>query len=74
MVVDQLARGNGLGSSRIAAIRQALTSAEGTSGSARRDALTQLASQLDADASGAGDAARVRMLAGAVRDLAGAAR
>jgi hypothetical protein len=72
--VDQLARGNGLGSGRIAAIRQALSNAEGASGSTRRDALTQLASQVDADASGAGDAARVRMLAGALRDLAGATR
>jgi hypothetical protein len=68
--IDQLARGNGLGSGRIAAIRQSLTSAESVSGSPRRNALTQLASQIDADANGAGDAPRVRLLAGAVRDLA----
>jgi hypothetical protein len=72
--VDQLARGNGLGSARISAIRTALAGAESASGAQRRDALTQLASQVDADASGAGDAARVRMLAGAVRDLAAATR
>jgi hypothetical protein len=68
--VDQLARSNGLSSSRISAVRQALGSAEGASGSARRDALERLAAQLDTDASGAGDAAKVRLLAGAVRDLA----
>ena len=68
--VDQLARWNGLGSSRISAIRQSLASAESMSGASRRDALNALASQIDADASGSSDAARVRMLAGAVRDLA----
>jgi hypothetical protein len=72
--VDQLARGNGLGSSRIGAIRDALAGAERAAGSARRDALSQLAAQVDADASGAADAARVRMLAGALRDLAAASR
>jgi hypothetical protein len=72
--VDQLARGNGLGAGRISAIRQALAGAESASGAQRRDALTQLASQVDADANGAGDATRVRLLAGAVRDLAAATR
>jgi hypothetical protein len=72
--VDQLARGNGLGSGRIAAIRQSLTGAESVSGAQRRDALTSLATQIDADASGARDAAKVRMLVGAVRDLAAATR
>jgi hypothetical protein len=70
--VDQLARSNGLASSRIAAVRQALTSAQSASGAQRRDALTQLAAQLDNDASGAGDPSKVRMLAGALRDLAAA--
>ena len=68
--VDQLARSNGLAASRIAAVRQALASAETASGSARRDALTQLATQLDADARASSDAAKVRMLVSAVRDLA----
>lgn len=72
--VDQLARSNGLGSGRISAVRQALTSAEGISGGQRRDALTQLAAQLDNDASSAGDGSKVRTLAGAVRDLAAASR
>ena len=69
--LDQLERSNGLPAARIAAARQALGSAEGAQ---RRDALMQLATQLDGDAAGAGDAARVRMLAGAVRELATAAR
>ncbi|MEO5580526.1 MAG: hypothetical protein ABIR58_07690, partial [Gemmatimonadaceae bacterium] len=71
--VDQLARSNGLATARISAVRQALVSAEAASGTQRRDALAQLATQLDGDASGAG-AAKVRMLAAAVRDLAAASR
>jgi len=68
--VDQLARSNGLSSSRLAAVRAALGSAESASGAARTSALTALATQIDADASGSSDAAKVKMLAGAVRDLA----
>ncbi|HUE85959.1 MAG TPA: hypothetical protein VMO26_07750 [Vicinamibacterales bacterium] len=72
--VDQIQRSNGLASTRISAVRQALTSAENASGSQRRDALTRLATQLDGEASGSAEAAKVRMLAGAVRELATAAR
>ena len=72
--LDQLERGSGLAPARIAAIRQALSGAEGSSGSSRADALSRLAAQIDADASGAADANRVRMLASAVRDLSGVAR
>jgi hypothetical protein len=68
--VDQLERSKGLASARIAAVRQALTGAERASGTARQGALTQLAAQLEGEASGAGDAAKVRMLAGAVKELA----
>jgi len=68
--VDQLARSNGLAAGRISAVRSALASAQQASGAARRDALTQLASQLDGDAGNAGDAAKVRTLASAVRSLA----
>ena len=68
--VDQLARSNGLSSSRVAAVRTALSSAESASGGARNSALTSLATQLDADASGSSDAAKVRMLVGSVRALA----
>jgi hypothetical protein len=68
--VDQLARSNGLAADRIAAVRASLAGAEKASGSQRRDALTQLATQLDGDANSGSDAAKVRMLADAVRSLA----
>ncbi|HKO15970.1 MAG TPA: hypothetical protein VJU87_07005 [Gemmatimonadaceae bacterium] len=70
--VDQLDRSNALPAARITAVRQALASAERASGAQRRDALTQLATQLDADVSGATDAAKVRTLASSVRELAAA--
>jgi hypothetical protein len=71
---DQLERSQGLAPARLTAVRSALTAAERASGAQRQTALTQLATQIDGDASGAGDAAKVKMLAGAVRDLAGATR
>jgi hypothetical protein len=67
--VDQLERSKGLSSDRIASVRQALASAEATSGSARASALSQLASQLDTDANGSSDSGKVRLLAEAVRRL-----
>ncbi|MEX2466592.1 MAG: hypothetical protein WD995_06755 [Gemmatimonadota bacterium] len=70
--VDQLERSESLALGRIAAIRQALNGAEGTSGSARASALNTLADQLEGEASGSSDAAKVRMLADAVRELASA--
>jgi len=70
--VDQLARSNGLSAARVSAVRVSLASAESASGAQRRDALTQLATQLDADASASSDSAKVRTLAAAVRDLAAA--
>jgi hypothetical protein len=71
--VDQLERSNGLARSRIASVRQALASAEGTAGAARRDALSRLAADLAVEARGA-HAAKVRMLSDAVGDLAGVTR
>ncbi|MGH7604749.1 MAG: LVIVD repeat-containing protein [Gemmatimonadaceae bacterium] len=68
--VDQLERSNGLASARVSAVRAALASAESASGTQRRDALTQLATQLDADAGTSADASKVRTLAAAVRNLA----
>jgi hypothetical protein len=68
--LDQLERSNGLAAARITAVRQALGRAEGASGSARRNALNQLATQLDRDAGSAADGAKVRTLVGVVRDLA----
>jgi hypothetical protein len=69
--VDQLQRSNGLAAARITAVRNELAGAEAASGSARRTALTRLASALDGEAGSSSDAAKVRMLAGTVRDLAG---
>ena len=68
--VDQLERSGGLNGGRISAIRQSLASAERASGSARSSALSQLASQVASDANGSSDAAKVKLLAGAVKDLA----
>ena len=70
--LDQLERSGGLGSGRISAVRQELAQAEKASGAARADGLGRLAGQLDGDAAAASDGAKVRALAAAVRDLAGA--
>ncbi len=70
--VDQLERSKGLATGRISDVRQQLSAAEAASGSARSDALTRLATQLDAEAARSSDAARVKLLAGSVRALAGA--
>ena len=70
--VDQLERSHGLAPDKIAADRAALQSAEKATGSARSTALTQLASQIDADASGSSDAAKVQKLSASVKALAGA--
>ena len=70
--LDQLQRGNGLAANRIANMREELAVIERFSGQARADALRQLATRLDEDAQGAADAAKVRLLATAVRDLASA--
>jgi len=72
--LDQLGRNNGLAVTRIAAVREELTRAERLSGGQRGLVLSQLAGQLNDDARSAADAAKVRMLANAVRDLAGAQR
>ncbi len=71
--VDQLERGKNLSADKISAARTTLASAEHASGSERRDALTQLASQLDGDVSGSSDPAKVRTLATTVRNLASTA-
>ena len=70
--VDQLERSHGLSADNIASVRKSLVGAEQASGDARQTALTQLASQIEGDASGSSDAAKVQKLATAVRDLAGA--
>jgi hypothetical protein len=67
--LDQLRRNNGLAARRLTAVSAELDRVEALSGDQQRSALTTLAGQLESDASGARDAARVRMLAGAVREL-----
>src|SRR5438132_3013814 len=71
--LDQLERSHALGPDRIVAARQALTNAERASGAGRQGALTQLAAQLEGDASGSSDATQVGALARTLRDLAGTA-
>ncbi len=72
--LDQLVRGNGLAAARTLAIGHALDAAEKMSGPARAAGLTKLAGEIDRDVAGAADGARVRWLAGAVRDLAKATK
>jgi hypothetical protein len=67
--VDQLARSNGLAPAKVATTRDALARAERLSGQQRRDALTQLGTQLSGDAAAAADPAKVRLLVGVVTDL-----
>ncbi|HXD24186.1 MAG TPA: hypothetical protein VN613_12570, partial [Gemmatimonadaceae bacterium] len=69
---DQLERWHGLDASKISAVRSGLKSAEGMSGSARRDALTALATKVQGYVSGAGDQERVQWLATSIKDLAAA--
>ena len=68
--VDQLERSEELSADRIASLREELSAAENASGAARQGALTMLSDALDDQAGDAGDAAKVHMLANAVRDLA----
>jgi hypothetical protein len=68
--LDQLVRNNGLDAQKTSAIAVALDMAEQKTGAARAAALTALAKQVDGDAAGAKDAARVRTMAGEIRRLA----
>ena len=70
--LDQLERWHGMTAPQIAAARAALNSAEGASGSARRDALRSLASTLSGQAGGAMDTDKVETLVDAVLRLADA--
>jgi hypothetical protein len=72
--LDQLVRNGGLADDRTTAVATALNAAEAKSGAARGAALTALAKQVDAYASGAKDAARVRMMSGAIKQLAAASK
>jgi len=70
--VDQLERSKGLEAGRISSVRKELASAEKASGEARKSALTRLAGELEAYSVGAGDPAKVRKLADAVKELSAA--
>lgn len=67
---DQLERSGGLAADRITSVRGELALAEKATGGARRTALARLATQLDGEAARSKDAAKVKLLAGAARDLA----
>jgi hypothetical protein len=67
--IDQLERSKGLSTARIAGARAALGTAEHASAGVRQTTLTQLATELDGDAAGSADGAKVRLLAGTVRGL-----
>jgi hypothetical protein len=67
--VDQLERNKCLSASRIAGVRQALSSAERASGGSRNTALSTLAGELGNDANSSCDRARVQKLQQAIRDL-----
>jgi len=71
--VDQLARDNGLSPERCGAIMSMLRRAEQLKGDAQHGVLQQLAADLQRDAPGAADQAKVRALGATVTDLAGAA-
>src|SRR5438093_1088860 len=66
----QLARRTRVAPDSVSALRNDLGRAEKLSGQPRRDALTRLGARLDSDASGATDPAKLRTLAGAIKDLA----
>ena len=68
--VDQIARSEALSADRIASLRDELAAAEAASGADRAAALTLLSDTLDDEATAAGNASKVRMLANTVRDLA----
>jgi hypothetical protein len=70
--LDQLVRNGGLATDRTSAIDAALTSAEAKTGAARGAALRALALQVDKDATGAKDGARVTKMASEIRRLAAA--
>ena len=69
--VDQLERSRSMTPARVAAARESLATAERASGSDRGSALRSLARELEGEAGRSIDPAKVRVLAEAVRGLAG---
>ena len=72
--LDQLVRNDGLAADHTTAVAARLDAAERKTGGARVSALTALAKQVDGYARGAKDAARVRMMSGAIKQLAAASK
>jgi hypothetical protein len=70
--VDQLERKKCLSADRISAVRQSISNAERATGPQRHNALTQLATSLDADAGNSCDAPKVKTLQKALNDLSNA--
>jgi hypothetical protein len=70
--LDQLERSGGLAAGTIADARRELASAQGQAGVQKVLTLTALATRLESEADGAGDPAKVRALAAAVRVLTNA--
>jgi hypothetical protein len=68
--LDQLERSKGLDAGKLSAVREALAGAEKAAGTKRQERLTQLAAQVESDATGAGEPVKVRTLAGVLRQLA----
>jgi hypothetical protein len=66
--LDQLERSNGLEAEKIAEVRAALATAEKASASERGVVLSRVVKQLEAQ-SGRGDAAKLQLLVGTVREL-----
>jgi hypothetical protein len=67
--LDQLERSQGLDAATIADARNQLAAAETSSGSSGSKVLTELVSRLEADRNGAGDPAKIQLLAGTLRQL-----
>ena len=67
---DQLERWKGLSEDKVTTVRNALSAAEGMNGSARRTALTALATQVGGYMNGSTDPQRVQWLATSLKDLA----
>lgn len=72
--LDQLERGHGLAKNRVSSVAKTLKQAETQQGTKQGGTLTRLAADLERDAGRSSDPARVRLLAGVISDLAGAAR
>jgi hypothetical protein len=70
--LDQLERNQGLNKDRLSQVKKELKNAEKKKGIEQADALRKLAGELDQDAQGAVDPARVKLLASSVNDLAAA--